>query len=209
MFAETVRGTAVDEAGLREAWARVIQVLGEKASGWLGATAGMAADRAFVAILGFETREMARITMDVLADEATWQAVASLAPDLAFREFPNVRAFATAEVEPTDRVEVREGTALDIGRVVSTFHAAERSIVEDAEVVGGLLCWDERRFVSAALYRRTVRGDQRGERRGTPADWSQLMAHGQQWSLAQQWSVLALTSTAGSTAIDHGGRGRS
>ena len=64
MFVEVVEGRAVDAAAIREEWLRIQADLESAAVNCLGVTAGASKYGHFVALIGFETEEAARITMD-------------------------------------------------------------------------------------------------------------------------------------------------
>ena len=84
------------------------------AVGWLGVTAGVSQYGHFVALLGFETEEAARITMDHGTEHGLWDRLGRVVEGLTFRECPNVRAFFTADAQDVESVEVTRGAVRDI-----------------------------------------------------------------------------------------------
>jgi hypothetical protein len=155
MFVELVHGRATDPLELRKAWEQALAVVGDVGVGWLGATSGVGASGAFVAMLGFESEESARITMDRLDARGAWDRSASHIADRTFRECPQVRAFALRDLRHTDLVQVTQGYANDIARVRSEFEKASRGGTADETVIGGFLCCDGAGFAASALYRST------------------------------------------------------
>lgn len=192
MFVELVRGRAVDRAGLHEAWDQAVAGIVDDAVGWLGATAGLASHGGFVAFLGFESEEAARITMDRLDGRAAWDRLTSLVPDRTFRECPNVRALCLRDPRHTDFVEVTQGPANDIGRIVSVFESSGQAGTANEAVIGGLLCWDDTGFTSCALYFRSPQAGAASTPNMLRQDAEALIDRPEQFDLAGPWSILTV-----------------
>lgn len=191
MFVELVQGRAIDPTGLHQAWDQALVGIGAEAAGWLGATSGVSAAGGFMAILGFESEEAARITMDRLDRRAAWDRLAPLAADLTFRECPNVRAFGLRDPRYADLVQVTQGPANDIGRVVSVFEKSSRAGTADETVIGGLLCWDDAGFATSALYRRSPEAGAASAPDTLREDAPALIHQPARLDLAGPWSILA------------------
>jgi hypothetical protein len=192
VFVELVQGTAVDEAALRRAWDRTLATIADEAEGWLGATSGVAPGADFLALLGFDSEEAARITMGKLHLRATWDELRPLVANLRFRELPHVRAFGVAEVVDADVVEVTHGPANDIGRVVSVFEGAGQEVrAAQAPVLGGLLAWDDSAYAVSARYRRSSEAAAAASRDPLRDDAPMLLEQAAELELSGPWSILA------------------
>ena len=114
MFIEVVEGRAHDAAATRDEWLEIQAVLESVAIGLLGVTAGASADSHFVALLGFETEEAARITMDSGRERGFWDRLGRVVERLTFRECRNVRAFFTGDARNVESVDLTRGVVSDL-----------------------------------------------------------------------------------------------
>jgi hypothetical protein len=158
--------------------------------GWLGATSGVAADGRFVAFLGFASEEAARITMDRLDRGSAWDRLAPVVADRTFRECPNTRAFSVRDPRYADLVQVAQGPANDIGRVISEFERSSRAGTAEQTVIGGLLCWDDAGFASSALYRRSSEAAPASSANALWRDAAELLDQPVRFDLAGPWSIF-------------------
>ncbi len=202
MFLELVQGRAVSEAALRSAWEQVLATIAEEATGWIGATSGAAAHGGFVAILGFESEEAARISMGRLDESATWNPLEPLLADLRFRELPHVRAFGVAGLGDADLVEVTQGSANDVGRLLSVVEGSARAVLADeAPFLGTLVAWDDSAFAVNVLYRRASEGVVASTPDPVRQDAPILLDQSVQLDVVDPWSILV---PAGLPPRDHG-----
>lgn len=148
MFAMVVHGTAAVRDRVRPAWGSVGRQLDTSGTRWLGATGALLPSDDFVAILCFESREAARITMDDLAEASAWRALAEATDGLSFRECPHVRAARLHTSKPVNQLELACGSVPDIGWLIETF---ERAVRDDQGSVSGLVCWNDEQFAAAAI----------------------------------------------------------
>lgn len=202
MFVEVVLGKAPNSSQLLEAWRAVVSVLDELGDRWQGATAGVSDDDAFVALLGFESEEGARNTLDHAAETSQWAALKNSLQDAEFHECPEVRAFVTGDLPQTATVEISHGTAAKAARITASFEAAARAANEGSTVVAGLWCWSVDEFAVSAVYRRSsgVRDAPEKIRLGksSAADRPGAVA------LAPPWSVYAFGTAPVPSALKDG-----
>ena len=188
MFVEVVEGRAVDAPATREEWRLIQADLESVAAGWLGVTAGATQSGQFVALLGFETEEAARITMDRGTERGLWDRLGRLVEGLTFHECPNVRAFFTADARDLESVELARGAVRDIARIAALFETGTRIRRFDPSVVGGLSCWDAAGFAVNVLYRKARATPAIAE--GVQEPTSSLLESPMQLELAPAWSIL-------------------
>lgn len=191
MFIELVQGRVVtDRANLQHRWTATLARIADEAAGWLGATSGAAPDGSFLTILAFASEESARITMDRLHDSAAWDDLARVVADLRFRECPKVLAAGLRDPGRTDLVQVTQGFAHDIGRVVSVFERMTRAGTAEESVTGSLLCWDDAGFAMSALYRRSIQIRGVGAPDIVREEAATLFEEPARLDLVEPWSIL-------------------
>ena len=142
MFIQVIEGRAGDEAGLRsqmEAWMRD---LAPGATGWLGSTAGVAADGTFVATARFESEETARANSDRPEQGEWWKATSShFAGDVTFTDCPQVDTFGRGGSDDAGFVQLMYGRAdRDALRAVGTELDETLSRMRP-DVIGGIIGW--------------------------------------------------------------------
>ncbi len=187
MFIEVVEGRALDAAATRDEWLEVQAVLESVAVGWLGVTAGASADRHFVALLGFETEEAARITMDSGRERGSWDRLGRVVERLSFRECRNVRAFFTTDARNVESVDLTRGVVSDLVGIGAMFAPGTSSREGDPSVVGGLACWDAEGVAVTALYRTARAIPAAAESLGEPSLLLEAPTH---LEIAPPWSIL-------------------
>jgi hypothetical protein len=185
MFIEVVHGKARDVPRLQKAWTATHKALGKVGDRWLGATAGTSDDGEFVAMLVFESEEGARVTIDRVADLPVWRDLSDALDLPGFDECPNVRAFASGNLEQAESVEISQGKAKEIRRLIASFETTNTAAKRGHSVLGGLWCWDAEGSASIAVYRAS-RGDER------LAAAAAALERPSQIVLPRPWSVVTL-----------------
>jgi hypothetical protein len=78
VFVQLIQGQAADAGDLRTAFDRWVEELAPGASGWLGTTAGVTDDGAFIALVRFESEAAARRNSDRPEQGQWWARTAKL-----------------------------------------------------------------------------------------------------------------------------------
>jgi hypothetical protein len=191
MFVELLQGNAADPKRFRKAWERVLEQVADEGSGYRGTTSGVTEAGTFVALVGFESEETARITLDRLHELSAWDQLKALTAPLTFRECPHVRGFARRDLLDADVVQVSQGQALDTRQVVSAFERAVRAAATDESILGGLVCWDADGFATTVLYRLSPEEGTADELEALTRDLAVLVQRAAQFDLVGPWSIMA------------------
>jgi hypothetical protein len=205
MFVEVVLGKASNTSELVTAWRAVLAVLAEVGDRWHGATAGASDAGAFVALLGFESEEGARNTLDHAAETVEWAALKHSLEGLEFHECPEVRAFVAADISQAARVEIIHGRMAKAAPMTASFEAAAVAAQGGSSVIAGLWCWSVDGFATSAVYRRSKGGrkDPEGAALAEPSGIERPTFV----ALERPWSVFAF-GTAPAPVASKGGRKR-
>jgi len=78
MFVQVIQGEVTDAGSLRAAFDRWVEELAPRAAGWLGTTAGVSGDGAFIALVRFESAEAARRNSERPEQDQWWAETAKL-----------------------------------------------------------------------------------------------------------------------------------
>jgi hypothetical protein len=200
MFIEVVHGRAREVPQLLGTWTAALEALGKCGDRWLGATAGASDDRRFLAMLAFESEEGARNTIDRVSELAEWRDFRDSLEHPEFAECPNVRAFATRNLEEAESVDISRGKATEIPRLTASFTMMGRAAGRDPSVLGSLLCWNAEGLATVAVYRGSGPKEAVDE-----ADAA--LERPTRIALGRPWSVLAIAAPQ-RTTTSKGGRNR-
>jgi hypothetical protein len=206
MFVEVVLGKARDTSQLPDAWRAVVAVLDDVGDRWRGATAGTDESGAFVGLLGFESEEGSRNTLDHLSETAQWTALKRSLLDAEFHECPEVRAFVNGDLTKATSVEITHGRAATAARMTTSFETAARAAQGRSNVVAGLWCWSADGLGASAIYRRSGDGRKAGTAKATRAE-PPAVDQASVVILDRPWSVFAF-GAASAPGGSKGGRKR-
>ena len=154
MFVQVMQGRVNDAARLKQQFDGWITGVGQGATGWLGATAGVAADGEFVAVVRFESEEAARANSDRPEQDAWWQETAGCFDgDVTFVDCRDVDQFGAGGSDQAGFVQVMQGRA-DRDKVRSLAPQMEEAIKEQRpDVIGGLIAWHgDGRFTQVVYF---------------------------------------------------------
>lgn len=169
MFIQVIEGRVGDEQGLRaqmDAWRRD---LAPGATGWLGSTAGVAADGTFVATARFESEEAARANSGRPEQGAWWDATSKhFAGDVTFTDCPVVDTFGKGGSDDAGFVQFMYGRAdrdalQAVGRELDETLSRIRP-----DVIGGTIGWPgDGSFIQAVYF--TSEGEARQNEQTPPS----------------------------------------
>lgn len=144
MFVQVIRGHARDRAGLEQQWKRWQHDLQPTADGYLGATAGVAEDGTFIAMVRFESERAARHNQ-ARADQTTWwqETVACFDGDVAFHDCTETDLWGAGGSDDAGFVQIRQGVSKDPDRLLDLYvnQCKVRTLPYRPEVIGGLFAW--------------------------------------------------------------------
>jgi len=142
MFIQVIQGKVQDAAAVRRQLERWVEELGPGATGWLGSTAGVAADGTFVATARFESEEAARANSGRTEQGAWWEAMSALFDgEPTFRDCATVDMINGGGSDDAGFVQVIEGRA-DRQRLLDEAPDAEEFIARvRPDVLGETTAW--------------------------------------------------------------------
>jgi len=170
-FVQVIRGHVADgDTGrdeMRSMLDRWADDLAPRAAGWLGSTAGVAADGTFVAMARFASQEAARANSERPEQNQWWMETAKLfTGEVSFLDCPQTETFLRGGSDDAGFVQVIEGRVSDVVRMrrinerISALTATGRGRDDVIGGVVGLHSGD--RFVQF-VYFTTVQAARAGE----------------------------------------------
>jgi hypothetical protein len=196
MFVQVIQGRAPDPGRLRAALERWESQLGPSAQGWLGTTAGVTEDGRFVALVRFESEELARRNSDRAEQDRWWSETVPLLEDVAFHDGTDVVVDLPGDPGRAGFVQVMQGRTSDPsrGRELMGTHSAEWSAFRP-EMLGTVLVQHGADAFTVAAYFTSEQAAREGEQREPPpelaADMEELNALGKEpptfFDLKQPW----------------------
>ena len=179
MFVQIIEGKVRDKEKLRSQVDKWMQELAPGASGWLGSSAGVAADGTFFAAVRFESAEAAKANSDRPEQGAWWEETSqSLDGDVRFADCSDVDTFGRGGSDDAGFVQVIQGTGdRDAMRAASEgldeFFARVRP-----DVLGGYLAWEGGgRFTQVVYFTSEAearKGEQERDSQMSPEDTERM-----------------------------------
>ncbi len=117
MFVQVIQGRVSDAGQVHVALDRWVQELAPGASGWLGSTAGVTEDGRFVALVRFESEEVARRNSDRPEQDRWWAETSRLfIGEATFRDSRDVVVDVIGDPDDAGFVQVIQGRGSDSAR---------------------------------------------------------------------------------------------
>ena len=114
MFVQVIKGKVSDPAAVRAHMDRWVDELSPGAQGWLGSTAGIAADGTLVAVVRFEDAAAAQRNSDRPEQGAWWAEMAKLIDgEATFQDSDRVMVDVRGNPEDAGFVQVMQGGSTD------------------------------------------------------------------------------------------------
>jgi hypothetical protein len=194
MFIQVIQGHVADRTELKAAFDRWQRELAPDSIGWLGSTAGVAADDTFIALERFESAEAARRNSDRPEQHQWWMDTAKLfAGDVAFHDSREVVPFLQGGSDRAGYVQVTQGRTRDPEQLVALLNHSAAELAElHPEIIGGTVAlYGDGDFTEAVYFTSQAearRGEQREEFQERLAEQSApLMIEIRHYDLAEPW----------------------
>lgn len=142
MFIQVIQGKVQDPDAARRQLDRWVEELGPGATGWLGSTAGVAADGTFFATARFESEEAARANSERPEQGAWWEVMSALFEgEVTFLDCPTVDTMSGGGSDDAGFVQVIQGRA-DRDQAVAEGKDAEEFLARvRPDVLGETAAW--------------------------------------------------------------------
>lgn len=176
MFVQVIQGKVRDRDAVRRQLERWVEELAPGAKGWLGSTAGVAADGTFFALARFESEDAARANSDRPEQGSWWEATSALSDgDVTFADCPTVDTMWGGGSDDAGFVQVVQGRA-DRDRVMAVAGDAEALISRvRPDVVGELMAWPGDGTFTQVIYFKSEAEARAGESsQPSPEDQAKL-----------------------------------
>lgn len=144
MFVQVIRGQVTDPSGLREHWQRWERELEPDAEGYLGTTAGIADDGAFIAMVRVESEAAARRNAARDAQTQWWREMLRHLDDgVVVHECTRTDIWNKGGSDEAGFVQIRQGVSSDPERLRDLYVNQQpvRMGRFRPEVIGGLFAW--------------------------------------------------------------------
>ncbi|MDP9386428.1 MAG: hypothetical protein M3Q48_00490 [Actinomycetota bacterium] len=177
MFIQIVQGVAADEAAMRRQWDRWLADVAGGAIGWLGSTAGVAADGRFVAAARFESEEAAAANSARPEQGAWWQETSRHLERPSFVDCREVDVVLTGGSDDAGFVQFMHAGVRDRARMRAIEEeAADRLAELRPDLLGALRAWHPDGPVTAIDYFTSEADARKGESQELPPDDAALFA---------------------------------
>ena len=154
MFVQVIEGRVADADRLRQQLDRWLSDLSAGATGWLGATMGVADDGTFFGAVRFESQEAAKANSD-RAEQGEWweETKGCFEGDVTFLDCPDVDTFGAGGSDDAGFVQVMQGTG-DRERLLAEMSALEEPLRRARpDVIGGIAAWPgDGRFTQVVYF---------------------------------------------------------
>jgi hypothetical protein len=138
MFIQVIQGRAVDPDGIRRESDRWLVELQPGADGWLGSTAGVTDDGRFIAVVRFESEELARRNSDRPEQDAWWNAMSRHVAEVSFHDSARVHSYHGGGSDEAGFVQVIQGHTDDMERLAAVGRAQEATLAQRAPHILGM-----------------------------------------------------------------------
>lgn len=166
MFVQVIRGHATNRAGLREQWERWESELEPTAEGYLGATAGLADDGTFIAMVRFASEASARrsAARDVQT-RRRYELLGRLDDGVVVHDCTRTDIWNRGGTDEAGFVQIRQGTSSDPERLRDLYVDEQpvRMGPFRPEVIGGLFAWHGDSGFTLSAYFTSEREARSGE----------------------------------------------
>jgi len=172
VFVQVIQAKTSDADALEGQFDRWVEELAPGADGWLGTTAGVTADDAFIALARFESEEAARANSDRSEQGKWWEETSKhIEGDVTFHDCDDVRTYLEGGSDEAGFVQVMQGRVSDRERFRSIQDELLAGLQEERpEVLGMAEAWDDDDVITTAVYFASEHTAREGEGRAVPAD---------------------------------------
>ena len=176
MFVQVIEGKTSDPGGLIEHSERWQQELRPGAVGYLGVTAGVAADGRTIAIVRFEDEDAARANAARPEQTAWFEGMAKLYDgEPTFTESSDVTEWMGGGSNDAGFVQVMKTTGADRAEVERMDAAFEKFASQRPDLLGGLRIWTGEDSCIDVAYFTSEEEARKGEKAEMPDELKELM----------------------------------
>ena len=193
MFVQVITAQTTDPAGVRRRFDEWVTDLRPGAVGFLGSTAGVAADGRFIAVARFADEAAAQANSELPEQAAWWTGTEALLSGAAtFRGTSDVEVHAKGGSDDAGFVQILEGTTTDRAEQTAIDAELQESFMaERPDFLGSLLLWWEGGQWLEVVYFSSEADARAGEAKGGSPEGEALFARWQ--DVAKPESFLDLT----------------
>lgn len=177
MFIQVIKGHVADADELRTMLERWIAEVSPGAIGWLGSTAGVAADGTSIAVVRFESEDAARRNSDRPEQHQWWMETAKLfSGDVAFQDCRESIQMGSGGSDEAGFVQVMQGHVTDVERMKELndqFASMDTDFRPD--VLGGVTALHGDGGYTSAMYFVSEAAAREGEQKQAPAEMKAMM----------------------------------
>jgi hypothetical protein len=196
VYVQIIEGRAADAAGMQRLMERWMDELRPGATGYLGTTAGVAADGRAVAVVRFESADAARANSE-RPEQGAWWAEMEQCYDggVEFIESDDTETFLGGGSDDAGFVQIMKSTDVDRGSVARLDAAFEEHAASwRPDLIGGLRVWTGATSGYDVSYFTSEAEAREGESKPPPpelaplfAEFEALMANTEFIDLSEPW----------------------
>lgn len=138
MFIQVIQGRVINPDGVRGELDRWKAELAPDAEGWLGSTGGVTDDGRFIAVVRFQSEELARRNSDRPEQGAWWSDMAKHLAEVVFHDSARVHTYKEGGSDQAGFVQVIQGHTEDMERLAELGRAQEQTLAEQAPHILGM-----------------------------------------------------------------------
>jgi hypothetical protein len=138
MFIQVIQGRATNPEGVRGELDRWKAELAPDAEGWLGSTGGVTDDGRFIAVVRFQSEQLARRNSDRPEQGAWWNQISKHLAEAVFHDSARVHAYRDGGSDQAGFVQVIQGHTEDMERLAALGRAQEQTLAEQAPHILGM-----------------------------------------------------------------------
>ena len=177
MFVQVIQGKVSDPAGMRAHMDTWVSTVGRGVEGWLGTTAGVADDGTSVAVVRFESEEVARRNSERPEQGEWWSTMASYYDgEPTFHDCTIVDADTYGDPDQAGFVQVMQGKVSDPGKARDLMAGDPTDWPSyRPDILGTLWASTEGGDWTMAIYFTSEAEAREGEQKEPPAEAAALM----------------------------------
>jgi hypothetical protein len=138
MFIQVIQGRVTNPEGVRGELDRWKVELAPDAEGWLGSTGGVTDDGRFIAVVRFQSEELARRNSDRPEQGAWWSELSKHLAEVVFHDSARVHTYKEGGSDQAGFVQVIQGHTEDMERLAELGRAQEQTLAEQAPHILGM-----------------------------------------------------------------------
>lgn len=176
MFIQVIQGHVADRSGVQDAFESWLRELAPGAQGWLGTTAGVTDDDEFIALVRFESRELAQRNSHRPEQHQWWMDTSKMfAGDVTFHDCTEVDMLLAGGSDEAGFVQVLQGRTSDPARMMELNRRSEDVLREHRpDIIGATVARHDSDRITEAVYFTSEAEARAGERKTMPPELSAL-----------------------------------